>query len=635
MLGMGPKPWTRRPEGATIGIGPVIDIRDHHRMSIAIRPGEPSTEARPSPCGDPRPQIRYRPSPSGGLEFLVFRRHARTCSTIAAAATLGVLAASPALAGGKRGAVIVPNPPIGSPTPGLDATQSHLFWEGREYYSTPLPIEDGLGPIFNKSNCRSCHSNPDGGPGNIQVEHFAFVDEKSAEPFQTLPGGTLRQLVAIAAGCEETLPPEANFTTNRITPGMMGYGLVEAIPDAAIAANADPDDLDGDGISGRVHWVDDPATGDTGRAGRFGWKSIVATVKTFSGDASLNEMGLTNEVFGEENAPNGDLALLAACDDVPDPEDHPDEEGFTFVDRVTHFQRYLSAPPQAPRGGMTGETIFNDLGCNACHVASFSTSTDPALESALRGRTVRPYSDFLLHDMGLLGDGMPQGDAAGNEFRTTPLMGVARRLSMLHDGRVSSGSLDDRLRAAIQAHGPFGEAAPAAVAFMNMDKNDEFLLFEFLKSLGRADFDQNDDDVIDLADWAAFRACAEIDVTITPDMTCGIADLDQDGDVDAADFQSFLLAYQGENGDCDCDGVSDLEEIFLGALDANGDGIPDDCPAPCPADFTCDRMVDGADLGLMIAAWGECAGCEEDLNDDGLVNGADLGLMIAGWGACP
>ena len=555
--------------------------------------------------------------------------------------TITVLAPPTLAGGGKRGLLIQPNPPVGSPLPGLTSEQEALFWEGRVLYSTPIPVEDGLGPIFNKSNCRSCHSNPDGGPGNIAVTHFGFLDEKSEEPFTALPGGTLLQLVAIndpsgeIASCAEVLPPEANFTTNHITPGMTGYGLVEAIADADIAANADPADANGDGISGRVHWVDDPATGIGGRVGRFGWKSIIATVETFSGDATLNEMGVTNQVFGEENAPNGDLDLLAGCDEIPDPEDHPDALGYTFVDRVTHFQRYMTAPPQSPRSGMTGESVFNDLGCNACHVASFTTANDPSLEAALRDREIRPYSDFLLHDMGLLGDGLPQGDATGQEFRTTPLMGVARRLAMIHDGRVSGGTIDDRLRAAILAHGPFGEGAASAAAFQIMDKNDEFELFQFLKSLGRADFDQNDDDVIGLADWTAFLDCASLDLVITPDMICGIADIDQDGDVDETDLASFLVAYEGENGDCDGDGVSNLEAIFLGAPDADGDGVPDDCPAPCPGDFNGDRQINSADLGLMIAAWGSCSGCPEDLNGDGLVNGADLGLMIAGWGACP
>ena len=560
------------------------------------------------------------------------------------AATMACLSSAANASGDeRRRGPIIPQPPLGAPIVGLDATQTDLFFEGKALFALPIPVEDGLGPVFNKSNCRSCHSNPDGGPGNISVNHFGFMDEKSEEGFVVLPGGTLLQLVAIndpsggTVSCAEVFPPEANFFTSRITPGMMGYGLVEAIPDADIAANADPTDSNGDGVSGRVHWVEDLAapSGSPLRVGRFGWKSIIATIEHFSGDASLNEMGLTNQVIGEETAPNGDLAILAACDEVEDPEDHPDKAGFTFVDRVTHFQRYMTAPPQAPRSGMHGETVFLAAGCGTCHVPSFTTANTAGLENALRNKEVRPYSDFLLHDMGLLGDGMPQGSAEANEFRTTPLMGVGRRLAMIHDGRVSGGTIEDRLDQAISLHGPFGEGASSAEAYALLLKDDQAALLEFLKSLGRADFDHNDDDTIDLLDWTVFLACSEVDVTITPDMPCGISDIDQNGMVDANDLASFLLAYQGENGDCDDDGESDLEEIFNGAPDVDGDGIPDDCPPPCVGDVNGDGAVSGADLGLMIAAWGACGGCPEDLNGDGTVNGADLGLMIAGWGACP
>ena len=185
------------------------------------------------------------------MDLLVNRRFI-TGSSLTALALLGVAAMASTSSGNKRG-ILVPNPPVGSPLPGLTSEQESLFWEGRVLYSTPIPVEDGLGPVFNKSNCRSCHSNPDGGPGNIAVTHFGLLDKKSEEGFVVLPGGTIKQLVSIASGCEEVLPPEANFTTEHITPGMMGYGLVEAIPDAAIEANADPADSDGDGISGRVH----------------------------------------------------------------------------------------------------------------------------------------------------------------------------------------------------------------------------------------------------------------------------------------------------------------------------------------------------------------------------------------------
>jgi CxxC motif-containing protein (DUF1111 family) len=537
----------------------------------------------------------------------------------------------------RAGDPVVPQPAVGAPIDGLNSTQRTQFDLGRILFGVPLLVEDGLGPVLNKSNCRSCHSNPDGGPGNIAVTHFGVVDKGE---FTALPGGTLLQLVAISSGCEESLPPEANFTTNRITPGMLGYGLVEAIADADIVANEDPTDADSDGISGRVHWVPTFGTDVPGelRAGRFGWKSIVANVITFSGDAALNEMGLTNQIFGEETAPNGDLARLELCDDIPDPEDHPDRQGFTFVDRVTHFQRYLAPPPQAPRSGMTGETVFNDFRCNACHTPSFTTGTLTTdglpLESALENKVVKPYSDFLLHDMGLLGDNLPQGDATGNEFRTTPLMGVARRLSMIHDGRVNSGPIESRLHQAISLHGPFGEGANAAAAYLDATKDDQYALIEFLKSLGRTDFDQDEDDLITLQDFGTLLACSQIDVVISPDDACGISDVNQDGLIDLADLGSFLLAYEGVNGDCDGNGVTDLEEIFLGAIDEDGDGIPDECVA-CPGDFNENGVVDGGDLGLMLVAWGSCAECPEDLNGDGNVNGADLGLMLVAWGVCP
>lgn len=551
--------------------------------------------------------------------------------------SIGAFAVSTVASVGQAEEEFLPQPVVGDPIGGLTETELLRFDTGRALYGTPLFVEDGLGPVLNKSNCRSCHSNPDGGPGNIEVTHFGIVDKGEFTP---LPGGTLLQLVAIGAGCEETLPPQANFTTNRITPGMLGYGLVEAIPAADILANEDPNDADGDGISGRANLVPtfNPNAPGEVEPGRFGWKSIIANVITFSGDAALNEMGLTNQIFGDETAPNGDETRLALCDDIDDPEDHPDRDGFTFVDRVTHFQRYLAPPPQAPRSGMRGETVFNDLGCNSCHVASFTTGSvtfdDQPIETALEGRIVRPYSDFLLHDMGTLGDGLPQGDATGNEFRTTPLMGVARRLAMIHDGRVNSGSIEDRLHQAIMLHGPFGEGADAAAAYANADKDAQYDLFRFLKSLGRTDFDQDDDDQITMFDFDDFVACASLDLVVTPDDPCGVHDIDQNGMLDEIDLQSFLLAFEGENGDCDGDGTSDLEAIFFGAPDEDGDGVPDDCVA-CPGDFDGNGMVDGGDLGLMLVGWGRCPGCSQDLNGDGTVDGADLGLMLVYWGVCP
>ncbi|RLS52441.1 MAG: hypothetical protein DWH93_00940, partial [Planctomycetota bacterium] len=186
-------------------------------------------------------------------------------------------------------------PKAGAPLVGLSPSQLELFWAGQEAYSTPVTLEMGLGPIMNKSNCVSCHTNPIGGWGSISVNHFGMDDKGE---FMMSPGETqsLLQTLALSPLCAEVVPEDATIFVQRVTNSSMAFGLVEAIPDAAIAANADPTDANGDGVSGRVHWVhllEDP-TGPL-RAGRFGWKAQVATTLSFSGDAARNEMGLTND----------------------------------------------------------------------------------------------------------------------------------------------------------------------------------------------------------------------------------------------------------------------------------------------------------------------------------------------------
>ena len=148
-------------------------------------------------------------------------------------------------------------------------------------------------------------------------------------------------------------------------------------------------------------------------------------------------MGLTNRIVPEETAPNGDPALLAQCDAVAEIEDKADEHGITFIDGVTAFQRYLGQPPQSPRSGMSGEVIFNNVGCAQCHTPSFTTSNDTSLEAAIRGKTIRIYSDFLLHDMGATADGIPDGEASGSEMKTPPLWNLRTRPFLIHSHETS------------------------------------------------------------------------------------------------------------------------------------------------------------------------------------------------------
>lgn len=529
-------------------------------------------------------------------------------------------------------AQIALQPKAGAPLPDLTPAQHALFDAGKALYSTPMTPEVGLGPIFNKAGCLSCHANPLGGWGSISVTHFGISDKGA---FSVIPGETqsLLQAQAISEACREVIPGQANFTATRVTNSSMAFGMIEAIPDADIIATADPDDLDGDGISGKVSMVQ-PLEDPTGplRAGRFGWKAQVATVLSFSGDATRNEMGVTNRLVPDENPPNGDFARLVQCDTVSDPEDVADVQGFAFIDRVTHFQRFLAQPPQTPRAGMAGESIFINIGCAKCHVPEWTTSNSPSLEQALRGKVIRPYSDFLLHDMGLLGDGVAQANANELEMRTPTLWNLRTRDPMLHNGLAAGGSFEARVTTAIQAHGPYGEAAASADAFNLLAPAQRAQLIAFLDSLGRLEFDADGNGTIDYADFVAFKAA--YGQPTDPNLPTAVFDIDQNGVIDAVDFQWFQTAYEGVNGDCNHNGIADLADLLAGtSVDRDGDGKPDEC-LPCVADLTGDGIVNGADLGILLGTWGQ-ADVPADFDGDGDVNGSDLGVLLGNWGNCP
>ena len=526
-------------------------------------------------------------------------------------------------------------PRAGDPLPGLTPSQLAMFNLGRTLYSTPIPATAGMGPIFNKTNCQSCHSNPVGGWGNASVMHFGISDKGSFTPVPGEPQSLLQEF-AVSEFCKEHVPAAANFTSIRMTNSSMAFGMVEAIPDAAIAALEDANDSNGDGVSGRIHWVRPLEETDSSaplRVGRFGWKAQVATVLSFSADATRNEMGITNRLIMEENAPNGDTARLAACDPVAEPEDVPDTQGFAFIDRVTHFQRYLSVPPQTPKSGMSGETVFVNVGCAKCHVPEWTTSNDPALEDSIRGKVIRPYCDFMLHDMGLQGDGVADGFAFETELRTPTLWNLRTRDPMMHNGAAAGGTFSDRVRTAIGLHGPYGEAADSAAAFAALPEGDKAALVAFLDSLGRVEFDATGDGHVTVLDLVDFRAAYLAGGSVGPDSPSAVHDIDQDHDVDLADFALFMQAYEGSNGDCNGNGTPDLRDLLNGtSSDTDLDGIPDEC-VPCPADLDGNGAVTGADLGLLLGMWGQ-TGVSGDINGDGDVNGADLGLLLGAWGAC-
>ncbi len=435
-------------------------------------------------------------------------------------------------------------PRLGEPLADLSPDQLKRFSLGLKAFNKSFTREEGLGPTHNLFSCGACHSNPAGGSGTITVTMFGRATKSGYDPLKNL-GGPLLQSEYIQEGCAETVPAQANVAAERITTSTLGSGLIEAVADSDILAIAENPV---GSVHGRAHLVRplEDAPDAPMRVGRFGWKSQVATVLTFSAAAALKELGITNRLLPNEVAPNGNKALLKYCDTIPDPEDRPDAEGVDLVTRMTDFQRYLAGPPQTPRSGMTGERIFMKIGCGDCHVPELTTSSDPQLEEFLRGKKFRPYSDFLLHDMGQYADGIKQGQARRNEIRTTPLWGFRIRFPVWHDGRVTGRSMPERFAQTIELH--TGSATESAEKYRALSTIERTQLVAFIDSLGRVEFDNDGDNDVDLADHVFLSSCftGVKKGSYTPDDRCAIADVDQDSDIDLADYSLFQRAFTGK-----------------------------------------------------------------------------------------
>ncbi|GAA6188816.1 di-heme oxidoredictase family protein [Litorivita sp. NS0012-18] len=400
---------------------------------------------------------------------------------------------------------------------------------------------DGLGPLYNARGCQRCHLK-DGrghvpeGPDDLATSMFLRIgvpllaDEAAADPQARAAaiegylatrgdatyGGQFQDFAStglagegrmgityseetVALGGGETvslrrpvykvsdlrygaMEPRAQISP-RVAPQMIGLGLIEAIPAADILALADPDDADGDGISGRpnVVWS---AQFDRPMLGRFGLKAGKPTVREQSAAAFAGDMGLSTSLHPD---PWGDCtAAQAACRAAP----HGDKDARVFevddaaLDLVTFYSRNLAVPARVDAGDpqvLRGKKVFFEIGCASCHAPRFVTHRlrDQPEQSF---QLIAPYSDFLLHDMGEgLADGLPEARAAGHEWRTAPLWGIGKTAQVsghtqfLHDGRARS------LLEAVVWHG--GEAAPARDAVVALPPEARADLIRFLESL--------------------------------------------------------------------------------------------------------------------------------------------------------
>jgi CxxC motif-containing protein (DUF1111 family) len=398
---------------------------------------------------------------------------------------IGLLAAGMALCLMPTASTQVSTTATEAPTGFDNATNGHTdqatFEANRETFEEVETIEDGVGPVFNMRGCAECHGNPV--TGGISPITELRAGTFNGTTFTDHPGGSLIHSQAIDASIQEhILGTQFNVRAFRTSLNTLGDGFVEAIPNERFTEirNAQPSSMRGTIINVPVV---EAGPGHT-RVGRFGWKNQQASLLSFSGDAYLNEMGITNLVngqtaFAQENTSNGNS--VAAFDTVPDPEDDGDD-----VEAFAQFMRATKAPPRGPitSSVQAGSALFDQIQCNVCHLRSITTSPvgnvinagQLVVTPALGDKIIHPFGDFLLHDIGT-GDGIVQngGAATRNMVRTAPLWGVRTRNRLMHDGE-SLTFTETILRHA-------GQALGSANAFRNLSSSQKLQLIRFLESL--------------------------------------------------------------------------------------------------------------------------------------------------------
>lgn len=374
---------------------------------------------------------------------------------------------------GARGIREVVGTAYGDALPRVTADEQDQMDAGLAEFRNNRVAATGLGPVMTSIGCSSCHDSPPAIGGTNQRLETRFGLRSADGGFDPLvaEGGPMLQDEAIGrtngvSWAPETVPADANVVAQRRTTPVFGLGLVDATPDATFIAVAQWQRANHADVAGRPSMVRDRVKNEDA-VGRFGWKASEPTLLTFAADAFVNEMGITNPIFPDENCPQGDCSLLV---NNPDPGiNDPDGAAMT---RVMHFMLFLSPPPRT-RDSSGGAKVFADIGCGVCHLQTLVTG--PNASAALDRVAYHPFSDFLLHDMGSLGDGIDQEGAKGTEMRTMPLWGLPYQQRMLHDGRALSVS------DAILAHDGQGKAARDR--FAALQSGDRAALLSFLQSL--------------------------------------------------------------------------------------------------------------------------------------------------------
>jgi CxxC motif-containing protein (DUF1111 family) len=387
---------------------------------------------------------------------------------------------------------LVNNPASKSQSNGIAEPPGDRFALDQQVYETLHDVNSGLGPVYNGRACAECHQNPVSGGASqfteLRVGHldangnFSNPTVPIADGAASISGRSLINDRAVLPAAQEHIPVTENIRALRAALNTLGDGFVEAIEDSTLLAIAarQPEQS-----GGRIHGeaIEVPVLEAPGqsRIGRFGWKDQHSSLLSFIGDAYLNEMGVTNRLRPKDETTVGKV--------TPDPEDVPDELGLADIDHFAQFVRGTKVPPRdtalaATPAALSGEHLFDHIGCGACHVSSITTATPGTVidggtfvvPAALGNKIIHPYSDFLLHDIGT-GDGIVQAGPqdTANKLRTAALWDLRMRPRYMHDLRSLT------LRNAIERHE--GEAQHVAERFRDLTENQKEQLLTFLQSL--------------------------------------------------------------------------------------------------------------------------------------------------------
>ena len=365
---------------------------------------------------------------------------------------------------------------LDGPVEGLSPAEKDIFLRGdRAFNDDIFTTENGLGPLFVATSCGTCHAGDGKGHPFTTLTRFGQSDSTGNHFLDK--GGPQLQNRAIPAYQPEQIPAGATFS-KFTPPANTGLGFLEAVTDATIISSADPNDSDGDGISGRPNWIKIPSycvlrpgtIESNGKyIGRFGKKAAVYDLLQQTSNAYNQDMGV-NTVY--EN-----YSTYSAL------EVDPEVSNGTALD-VVFYLKTLKAPVprnQSNEEVKAGKQLFVNTGCAKCHTPQLQTGS--SWINALANKTFFPYTDLLLHDMGNeLNDGYTEGSALPAEWRTPPLWGLGLSKNsqggqyyLLHDGR--AGSIEE----AILLHG--GEAQQIKLSYQQLSDEDKAALINFLESL--------------------------------------------------------------------------------------------------------------------------------------------------------